>query len=498
MLYIRYCLALLFSFVLLPLLAQHTPAQPSRLELPFQPEDVEIEVLALPDSSLLVYHKISNLWETEATFYFTKYNSKLEEVWTDTANIAPDNNYIRSYTVGPYTYMVFGGESLRDYTFVRLHHKASSPIWHRQVELEPLEAIYEFVVLQHNFFIIGRNIKDKKSLLLHLDPESGEVTPLPSIYGEESSFSDMLADHKENRVDVVISESNGRVARLQVKSFDANGKLLNNYFILQKEDKSLLNAEVTRGDSTQKMLIGTYGTRDLRFSQGFFAAPLASQMVEGNFYNFLQLNNFLKYMKPRREERSRRREASRLKAGRASSFNYRLLLHDLIETPTGYILAAEAYYPQYSNPRNSNMGIDQNTLAVYKMADGYKRSHAVALGFDKNGLLLWDNTFPLIGLTTYELTHTVEVQPLPDGRAVMAYPENSKIVYQIMDDNRYNDDKTELELLPYEENEKIQTTEYPGIIRWYGNSMAAFGFQRIKTKGEGLRQVFFINKITFE
>ncbi|WP_276497956.1 hypothetical protein [Pontibacter litorisediminis] len=495
--HLRHLLALLLSFVLaVPLLAQEAPTQPVRLELPLKAEEVDVEVIALPDSSLLLYHKTSNGWETEASFHFTKYNSQLEEVWADTVNIAPDNDYIRYYTTGPYTYLLFGADNQRDYTFVRLNHQTGDT-WHKEYTLDQLDIIYEYAVLQGNYFLIGRNRKDGKPLLLHLNTKTGESTSLPSPYGEHSTFSDLLADHEHNRVDVVISESNGRVSRLQVKSFDANGKLLSNYFILQQENKSLLNAEVTPGDSTQKLLIGTYGTRDLRFAQGFFATPLASRVVDGNFYNILQLRNFLKFMKPRREERTRRREENRINAGRGPSFNYRLLLHDLIVTPTGYVLAAEAYYPEYSNARSSNIGLDHVSLRPNREEDGFKRTHAIALGFDKQGQLLWDNAMPLMGITTYQLTHVVEVQYLPDGRVLMAYPEDSKIVYQLMDEDRYADETTEVELLPYADSEKIQSTEYPGLIRWYGKSMASFGFQRIKPKGGDFRQVFYINKITF-
>lgn len=493
MLHIRYLLTLLLSLLLVPLLAQE-PTQPVRLELPFSPEDADVEVIALPDSSLLLYHKTGNIWNTEATFHFTKYNQQLEELWSHTASINPDNEYIRYYNSGPYAYLVFGGESLQEYTFVRVNYKTGD-IWHKMFKLDAIEAIYEFNVLQGNFFIIGRNRKDQKPNLLHLNPISGEIKPLPSIYGEESSFSDLLVNQARQRVDAVITESNGRISRLQVKSFDANGKLINNYFILQKEDKSLLNAEITPGDSTQQLLIGSYSTRDLRYNQGFFAAPLTSQIEDGKFYNMLQLKNFLKYMKPRQEERTRRREEKRLKTGRTPGYHYRLLLHDLIVTPHTYILAAEAYYPQYGNSTRG-MSIDR-TILLNQAQTGYKRTHAVALCFDKNGVLLWDNTFPLTGISTYELTHTVELQHLPDGRLVMAYPEDDKIIYHIMDEDRYDDEKHELELLTYEENEKVQHSEYPGIIRWYGNSMAAFGYQRIKPKNGDSRMVFYVNKITF-
>src|SRR5690606_38374989 len=104
---------------------------------------------------------------------------------------------------------------------------------------------------------------------LHLNIRSGEVELLPSIYGEQSTFSDLLADTERQRVDAVLSESNGRISRLQVKSFHANGSLLNSQFILQQENRRLLHAEITPGDSSRRMLFGTYGTRDVQYNQGF-------------------------------------------------------------------------------------------------------------------------------------------------------------------------------------------------------------------------------------
>ena len=406
-----------------------------------------------------------------------------------------DSEYIRYFTETPYTYLLFGGDDQQEYTFARISH-STGDINVRKYELEDVDAIFEYNVLQGNYFLIARNRNDQKPLLLHLNPRSGETKILPSIYGDESTFSDMLADPVNRRLDVVLTESNGRISRLQVKSFDAEGELLSNHFILQQENRSLLNAEITPGDSTRKILLGTYGTRDLRYTQGFFAAPVASQATTDQFYNMLQLNNFLKYMKPRREERTRRRETARLRAGKDPSYRYRLLLHDLITTPNGYVLAGEIYYPQYRNNSSPLWGTSRS-MAFNRAHDGYKRTHAVALGFDKDGVLLWDNTFPLRDVVTYELTHTVEVNRAPDGRVVMAYPESGKIKYQVMDQDKFDKEERELEILTYDEKEKIQDTSYPGIIRWYDGNFAAFGFQRIKSADSGVRNVFYINKISF-
>jgi hypothetical protein len=420
----------------------------------------------------------------------------LEHVWADTFDIAPASYYIRHYIEQPFTYMVFGEDNSRTYTFLRIDNKTGET-QHRQYDLEPVDAIYEFNVLQGNYFVIGRNRKDEKPVLLHLNPTTNRVQLLPSVYGQESTFSDLLSDPVHGRASTVLSESNGRITRLQVKNFDARGKLLSNLFMLQKENKSLLHAEITPGDSTGQMLLGTYGTRDIRTNQGFFTTPVTDAVVEeaGHFYSMLELKNFFKYLKPRQEERFRRKEAARLKSGKTPNYRYRLLLHDLITTPTGYILAAEVYYPQYRGS-SENWSFNR-TIPLGRQQEGYRRTHAVALGFDKQGELLWDNTFVLKNLSTYRLEHVVEVSNLPDGRVVMAYPEEEKIIYCIMERDKFSDEETEVNLLTYEENEKILETRWPALIRWYGNSFAAYGFQRLKPKNEPSRTVFYINKISF-
>jgi hypothetical protein len=111
--------------------------------------------------------------------------------------------------------------------------------------------------------------------------------------------------------------------------------------------------------------------------------------------------------------------------------------------------------------------------------------------------LLWDNAFPLSDMVTAELVHSVEVGGLPDGRFVMAYPEGSKIYYRIMVQDKYTDEKTYVDLLPYEEDEKITSSDRVGLVHWYGPHFAAFGYQRVRSPKAPNRSVFYINKITF-
>ncbi|MCC9137935.1 hypothetical protein ACFSKU_21170 [Pontibacter silvestris] len=503
---VRYLFCLYLFLASASLFAQE-PSQPVRLELDFDYERTYAEVIALPDSSLLLYNKTVNSWGSEASFHFTKYNYKLDKIWSNSAEIPVRSHYLHYFTEAPYTYLIFGEETnAQKYHIVRIN-LLSGDLQYKEYGIEAIDAVFDFKVLYGRYFIIGRNRSSSQPLLLHLNPADGQIKLLPAVYGDESSFSDLMADPVNKRIDVVMTESNGRVSRLQVKSFDANGELLSNHFILQQDNKSLLNAEITPGDTTSRMLIGSFGTRDLRYTQGFFTTSMATNASDGQFYNILQLKNFLKYMKPRREARTRRREASRLKAGKNPKLRYRLLFHDLITTPTGYILPAEVYYPQYRSNMSSwsvnpymahNQGLYRNnTPTLSRGPDGYKRTHAVALGFDKNGVLLWDNAFPLINVVSYSLVYTLEVAYAPDGRVIMAYPEDEKIFYHVMKEDKFSDEKTELTLLTYEDDEKIVSSEEVGIIKWYDGNFAAFGFQHVKPKSGMSRKVFYINKISF-
>ncbi|RAU83711.1 hypothetical protein [Pontibacter arcticus] len=487
---VRFLFAAFLFFVATVLQAQ-MPAQPVRLELPLNAAETWVEVIPVPDSSLLLYHKTSNAWGSKSTFHFTKYDARLEETWAAVADLHADAEFVRHYTEAPYTYLVFRENIENDFSFVRLHLKTGD-VQLQKYKLSDINAIYEFNVLQGRYFLIGRNPKNGKPILLFKNPNQEETKILPSVYGDESTFSDLLTDHANGRVDAVMSESNGRVSRLQLKSFDANGNLLRSNFILPQNEKSLLNAEATPGDSTTQLLLGNYGTRDIRYTQGFFTAA-TNLTSEVYFYNLLQLKNFFKYLKPRREERTRKREAARLKAGQEPTNRYRLLLHDLLITPTGYVLAAEVYFPNYSN---GNSGLSR-TINYKREASIYKRTHAVALGFDKNGLLLWDNAFPIKNVETTELVHAVEVGYKPDGKVIIAYPKDKVIHYRIFDQDQYTTEETEVELLPYAKDEKITETQESYLVNWYGGNFAAYGFQRIRTENGPMRSVFYINKLNF-
>ncbi|NDK55227.1 hypothetical protein [Pontibacter fetidus] len=491
----KVCLLLLLIVVLAcsSVLAQK-PTQPIRIELELDSYKTDADLIATPDSSLLLFTKTEGMWSVPPTFEFTKYNSQLQPVWTKKVDLKPISQYLTHYSEARYAHVAFSGDNEKKYQFVKLNLKSGNITKH-DYTIEAIDSIYSFEVVADNYFIVARSRKDGTPTLLHLNQASGEIKPLPAAYGAESAFSDVLAHPQQKQVSVVMSESNGRVSRLQTKLFDAGGTLLKNYFILPELDKRPLYAEVTPGDTTTRLLIGNYATRNLRYATGFFTVPVNSNAADTRYYSFLQLKNFFKYMSPKREARTRRRETNRLKAGKEPNLQYRLLLHDIYTTPDGYILSAEAYT---TNSRQGGFNRLYGPTGYFLPSPkSYRRTQAVALGFDKSGVLLWDNSFPLQDIESRELRPTVEVACNPAGKVVIAYPDKDEIEYKIMDQDTYIEDKTNLKLQPEDPNGKILSTSMAGVVSWYGLNFAAFGWHRIKSPGSDIKQVFYINKVSF-
>ncbi|WP_187261678.1 hypothetical protein [Pontibacter beigongshangensis] len=501
---IRILLFLFFILAAPPLLAQEKeeeegPMQPVRLEIEYGSDNMEFELFPLADSSLLLYSKKTDLWNRKATHTFERLNAKLDRVWSCTHDLTPEDQYILSYSEGIYLYMVFAGTNDQKYKFLRLNSLTGDAIATTHT-LEPIRNLFQFSVLHGRYFLIGTSKRDFKPLLLYVDPAPNLVKLLPATYGDESTFSDLQPVPQHQRMDVVLTESNNKISRLQVKSFNVQGELISNHFILQQDNKNLLTAEVTPVDTLSRLLIGSYSTSGFQLSNGFFTSPVASQVVNGEFYSFVQLKNFFKFMSPRREERTRRRERNRIEAGKQPANRYRMLLHDLIPTTEGYMLAAEIYYPQrrrsssYLDPSLYGAQFFRHTM---RENEEYKRTHAVVLGFDKNGVLLWDNIFLLKNLVSANLTPAVEIVYAPDGRIIMVYPDEQEIAYQIMTPEKFSDEVNKLDILTYHEKEKVLTTEQLGIIPWHDGNFVAFGFQHIRRISGESQHVYFINKIAF-
>lgn len=480
--------------VIIPAFPQE-PKQPVRLELDLDHNYTTAEVIALPDSSLLLYARLRDTWDTKTTFEFTKYDHLLNKVWSITQEIDARSEYIDHALEQSVIYVAFDSFDKKKYHLLKLDINTGIATFN-EYEIPGINAIYEFHVLKGHYLILGSDRKDFKPTFFHLNAKNSQITPLPSVYGNESYFSDLQTDHAQKRSYAVLLESNGRVSHLQVKSFDPLGRLLGTYSTPPQRDKMLQHAELSPGDSTFKLLLGAYGSNSVYHATGFFTMPLIDNENKGYFYSFTDLKNSLKHLGRRQERRLRNKEQKRADRRKPPGLRNKVMLHDVITTPDGYILSAEVYTSQYENSMSNRIAFPE--LPILRRDEIYKHTQVLVLAFDKDGELLWDNNFKLNNIVTTDLVPTVEVAASPDGRVIVAYPDEKDIVYSVMDRDVYSEEKNTLELKGSQEGDKIISVNEHGIIRWYGANFAAFGFHRLRSAKGDARSVFYINKISFQ
>lgn len=366
----------------------------------------------------------------------------------------------------------------------------------------------EFEIL-NNSAIFGGYFNGKPTILQYFFRE-GKTLALPGFYEERSRLVDVHVNDKQDILTVLTTiRTPARNYSIAVRRFQQDGTMLENTVIQPYENTSLVDGRYVTIDDDIDIIAGTYSNKNYRFSRGIFLAHIDEEEEQTvRYYNYGELKNFFSYMKAKREKRLKERIKRKKIKGKKLRFNYRLLVHDVIKHKNNYILVGEAYYPKYNNYGYYGGYYDYFSYAPsrYNRSNsyfaGYKYTHAIVIGFGPNGELLWDNSFEINDVISYDLNQFVEVDPREDEIVLLYNYENvirSKLIRneEVLEGKSFND----INLLFDDDEIENNNSEFGGLELWYENKFYAYGVQRIKNlRDTGVklnRKVFFINKILY-
>jgi hypothetical protein len=191
----------------------------------------------------------------------------------------------------------------------------------------------------------------------------------------------------------------------------------------------------------------------------------------------------------------------RIFKGNKSIMNdYRLLLHDIINKGDEYILVSEAYYPEYHIEYFwSTDAYGRSYRESREVFDGYRYTNAIITAFDSKGLLLWNNSFEIWNILTFNLKERVKVHF--DGEdIVLAYSNAGKINSKIIRKNEVIQPKTESQV----ESISVADLKKPGITSdmdfWYKNYFITFGYEKLSRQPNisNAKTIFYFSKIAFQ
>jgi len=360
-------------------------------------------------------------------------------------------------------------------------------------------ATTEFQVTQKGALIGGYFNQVPVVLYFSFDTQRSKI--LPGLLNENGELT-QIKTHPDGSFDVLISAVNFKKQQtVWIKNYDENGDLQSNFALEPEENKHLIFARAMKTEDNVQLIAGVYGGRNSEYSRGLFLASVGETGLQRlRYYNYGDLENFFKYMKAGREKRVKERIERRKIKGKRIKFSYRFLVHEIVPYKNQYVLLGEAFYPRYKSVEFSP-GFFASGPGSYgtrngRIFDGYIYTHAVVMGFDQNGKLLWDNSFEINDVRTFTLEQFVKLEVQKDRIALLYLFEN-ELRSKIIQDDQVLEGKTfEAIRTKTDEIVKKEETELSKLDYWYQDFFYAYGIQEITNPGTGKRRVFFINKIS--
>lgn len=500
-------LALLTGTV--PLQAQLV--QPARLELEIKDMEEYYSVVSAGEEGVILYRKdIKESKGSKGVYEILSFDVELEERWTSSLEVESATLVGYEYKEGQ-LYLLFRQEGNKINNFqVYAVDIQTSLVSGYTIENEIPVELTEFTTVD-NVMLLGGYVNHRPTVL-YFDLNKEKFRVIPGLYLNRSDLLEIKTSAENNTFTILHTErTRNRQQTISSKTYDRNANLLFDYRLDPEKGKNLIYGRTTSFGDDALHIAGTYSHGNTKYSRGVFIANLYPDGEQDiNYYNYGDLDNFFSYMKAKREKRIKKRIERRKVRGKKVKLNYKLLVHDVIERKGANILLGEAFYPKYSNrasyvPSPSygfNRGNSFRSTGNTNL-EGYRYTHAVLIGFDEKGKLLWDNSFEINEVLSPNLQKFVHVLPY-DSLTVLLYMYENVVHSKIIRKDEVLEGKATEEIATLYEDDEVKHNNFDmgGLEEWYGPYLYAYGVQRIRNgKNSGVdssRKVFFINKLTYQ
>lgn len=506
-------------FFLLPFFANAQLVQPHRFEKELNAYEDGYEVMTAGENGVIVYRsrneydkKGGQLWE------FVMLDTTLHVTWEKQLYIEKDLMYRGyDYSLGNFYFLFqkYTGSS-KDLKLMQMRASTGDTLRYTIKNLVPLE-LTEFEVTDGAAILGG--YYNHEPVVIHFGFNNAKTKVLPGIFGTKTELVQLKVD--DNSITVLVSSKTyDKRNTLTIKKYDVDGEYLNTFTLEPDLDKGLIFGRIANTEGANDLIAGTYGGKRSEYSRGLFLGLVDKENKQSiEYFNYADFENFFNYMRAKRKERvSNRIDRKKIK-GKKIKFNYRLLVHQIIQQGDTYIMLGEAFYPKYSSGSYYSNGYSSVPYAGYGYGyggygsnrydymplnfAGYRYTHAIVAGFNSKGEMLWDNSFEIEDVISFSLEQFVHASITDEGIVLLYLYDNqvrSKIIEgaEVVEGKRFDNLK-----LTFEDDKvsNYSSDKIGGLEKWYGNTYVAFGTQRIKNlKDSGVelnRRVFYVNKVLY-
>lgn len=373
--------------------------------------------------------------------------------------------------------------------------------------------------------IFGGYVTNEPAILL-FEPANNSMKVIPGFFQKDNELVDLRVNENETFNAVLIDRSQRSNRKLVFRTFNSSGQLLLEDIVPVDEDKSLQNSLTSTLEREELVLLGTWGDKQGKQSLGFFSLaidPFADQKV--NYFPFGMLENFLKYVSDKRAEKIKESTRDAVADGRKPSFSSYVMPFRIEETPEGFVLLAEVYDPSstatpyynaYGRPFYGNPYYYYNPfwpgyypgMRMYRPYaygdpmrnnDNIKLYETVAVAFDSNGKITWDQSILLDEIKRPALEQVSDFYT-DDQNLHFLYKKESELRVKSVSLEEGSATESTEKLLLMEPSEEVRSEKEleDGVRHWYGNTFYVWGYHTIRNpekKENRVRDVFYINKV---
>ena len=378
-----------------------------------------------------------------------------------------------------------------------------------------VHAFKNFIPLQITMFKVTRKAAiiggyfNRVPVVLFYSFNDARSKIAPGLFNDAGELV-QIRTYDDDSFDILVSAKNYmRQQTITIRNYDGDGNLIKSIALQPEDNRNLIFGQSLKTNNEMQVVAGVYGNRQSEFSKGIFMAsidPMGNDVLQ--YYGYADLENFFKYMRAKREQRVKNRIERRKIKGRKLRFTYRFIVHELVPYKDQYIMLGEAFYPKYVYP--DRMGYNgfftmasPSQRSFYqngRIFDGFYYTHAVVIGFDKNGKLLWDNSFEINDVKTFELDQFVKLDVRAD-HITLLYLYDQKIRTKIINNNEVVEGKANAPIqMRFDTDAAVKgATKNTKLDYWYNHNFLASGLQTISYSVDGMnlkRRVFFVNKVS--
>jgi hypothetical protein len=471
--------------------------QLKRIEIKLGKGESEYKVLPAQTFGVLLYRTQAE--RKQGTLEMHRLDTTLQDVWKNTIPIEKKFMPILSKQAGATHYLLFVQSEYRESNFRLLHINLHTG-GHR---LDTVFNIIPFLPTQleinHLGALIGGYLANRIPIVVFYEFSTRKTRVLPGLFNEPGELLQIQVYDDQSFNVLISTQPHPRLKTLWVKHYEATGSLKYNTRLLTDNQVSLLSGRVLKTPQNDLVIAGTYGLRSADYSSGLFIARInAAGDQETRYYPFYTLENFFKYLRPRQEQRLRMRIERKISQGKRTRLQYRLMVHELVPWNGQLILLGEAYYPVYKRDDRFNYGLAVSAYVPY-IFDGYRYTHAVVIGFDYSGNLLWDNSFEINDIKTFNLEQFVKMDYRNNNIALL-YLFDNRIRSKRIQNSQVLEGKTLSSLsLSFEPEDPELDDDVKRLEYWYPGAFLAYGIQRPNSHAVSRtrERFFFINKVAY-